>query len=428
MIAVGLFYSLHGPFYLLLFYLWNAYFRPELWVWYDFVSPLRLSFTLGIGLAAAVVLQVRRVRWNLRLLLMVLFFGQCCVSLYEAENPEWSWNYWIEFSKVFLVSCAISVLVTNLQRYRITLLVIAYSIGLEAAKQGWAQMILNPGAQNVNQHPVLGDNNGVGFGMMMIIPVFVALARTANARSERFVHWFFVIGLFYRGISTYSRGAFLSAGVLGAILLWRSQRRLPVLAVVALLSILTVNVMPDQFWERMRSINAPAEDRDQSQQGRLYFWGVAFRMAESNPLKGVGFNGYRPAFARYDPSGGQLYGEDRAVHSAWFGVLAELGYPGFVLFVVLLLSTLMACGRMRRAYKQSQSADAKALAVYATALETSLLVYAVGVTFLNGQYNEMYWHFLGLSLALQTIAVTVSATQERRDVNAAVTARFATVG
>ena len=32
-ILVGVFYSTKGPFYVLLFYLWNAYFMPEAWVW-----------------------------------------------------------------------------------------------------------------------------------------------------------------------------------------------------------------------------------------------------------------------------------------------------------------------------------------------------------------------------------------------------------
>jgi len=32
-----------GPFYALLFYLWNAYFRPQEWVFSDWVFSLRLS-------------------------------------------------------------------------------------------------------------------------------------------------------------------------------------------------------------------------------------------------------------------------------------------------------------------------------------------------------------------------------------------------
>jgi hypothetical protein len=44
-ITVGVFYAAQGPFYALLFYLWNSYFRPEQWVWGGAVSSLNLSVT-----------------------------------------------------------------------------------------------------------------------------------------------------------------------------------------------------------------------------------------------------------------------------------------------------------------------------------------------------------------------------------------------
>ena len=46
-IAIGIRFSFKQPFYALLFYLWNAYFRPEQWVWHSFVASLNLSFTVG---------------------------------------------------------------------------------------------------------------------------------------------------------------------------------------------------------------------------------------------------------------------------------------------------------------------------------------------------------------------------------------------
>ena len=42
----------------------------------------------------------------------------------------------------------------------------------------------------------------------MLVPVLGALARTAKRRPEAFLHWFFLVGVFLRGITTYSRGGF----------------------------------------------------------------------------------------------------------------------------------------------------------------------------------------------------------------------------
>lgn len=413
-VFIGVAASLKGPFFILLFYLWNAHFRPEFWVWApEYIVPLHLSLIVGTVLVFATIPRLARLHFTSRTALLGLFFAQSVLSLAYSEYPAWSWVWWFEFAKVVIITTLIPVLVDDLPKYRLTLLVICYSIGLEAAKQGWAQLVLNPGGQNNNPHPVLGDNNGVGMAMMMLIPFFIAFAHTAKSRLERGVHRFFLAGLFYRGISTYSRGAFLAAGVLGAFTFARSKRKFRAVVGSALVAGLALSVMPDRFWDRMSTITASDEERDASAAGRLHFWEVAKVMADARPLTGVGFNAYRQAYLKYDPSGG-AWGENRAVHSAWFGVLAEMGYPGLALFVAILVGNVFVASRIRRGAKALDGPDGVELGLYAAALQTSLIIFAVGVTFLNGQYNELYWHLIGLSMALEGIERSVRADVTQR--------------
>src|SRR5215510_742064 len=56
-ILIGIRYSLKGPFYALLFYLWIAYFRPEYWLWWDFFSQLNLSLIVGIAVLGGTLLS-----------------------------------------------------------------------------------------------------------------------------------------------------------------------------------------------------------------------------------------------------------------------------------------------------------------------------------------------------------------------------------
>jgi len=49
-------------------------------------------------------------------------------------------------------------------------------------------------------------------------------------------------------------------------------------------------------------------------------------------------------------------------------------------------------------------AEHRDLRIYANALMTSIIVFAVGGTFLSYQYNEMIWHFIGLGIALTFLA------------------------
>ena len=51
----------------------------------------------------------------------------------------------------------------------------------------------------------------------------------------------------------------------------------------------------------------------------------------------------------------------------------------------------------------------------AVALEMSLIVCLVGGSFVIWQYNEMFWHFIGLTLALDNIATQRAAIPEGQD-------------
>ena len=52
------------------------------------------------------------------------------------------------------------------------------------------------------------------------------------------------------------------------------------------------------------------------------------------------------------------------------------------------------------------------LGYYAQALSTSLIVFAAGGTFLPAQYNEMLWHFVGMTIALHAIAIGETASAD----------------
>jgi probable O-glycosylation ligase (exosortase A-associated) len=397
-IAIGAFYSFQGPFYALLFYLWNAYFRPEAWVWTNLVWSLRLSLVIGAFLLLVSVPALRRFRINTLVLLVMLFFGQTAISLVYSPHQALAMPFWIEFAKVIAVTLLISVLVDSEVRLRLTMAVIAYSLGFEAAKQGWAQLVLNPGAVNVNTHVMLGDNNGVALGMMMLIPIFMALSQTTTHRWERIVHRFFIGGVVYRGVSTYSRGGFLAASLVGLVSLWRSEHKIRTIAIVTILVGTIATVMPQRFWDRMQTIVASEDQRDASARGRLYYWGLAVEMANDHPLTGVGLNSFRYSFEDY---AGASSGEgQRAVHSSWFGAMSELGYPGLLIFSAILLTAVRSCYRIRR---EAGARGLGNIAIYAGHLQTSLLVFVVGGSFLHVQYLELLWHFIGLTIALEHI-------------------------
>src|SRR5262249_44007321 len=159
----------------------------------------------------ASLFSMPKLRVSSRVILLGVFFIDSLICTIYSEHPAWSWNSWVMFAKVIIVTYIIVLLTTDRDRFRTVLAVIAISLGFECAKQAYAQLILAPGAQNNNSSPFLGDNNGIALGTMMLVPIIGALAQTATRKWERFGYWFLLVGVFMRGITTYSRGGFLAA-------------------------------------------------------------------------------------------------------------------------------------------------------------------------------------------------------------------------
>ena len=327
-IVVGVYFAFQAPFYALLFYLWNAYFRPEAWVWGDIIANLDLSFIIGTYLVVAVLLARVPLRFDGRILLLVLFFVQSLISALCSQHLALSWGYWVEFSRIILITYLLVLLVDDLRKLRLTLLVIALSLGFEGAKQGWAGMVLHPGSANLNPINFLGDNNGVAVGMLMLVPVFLLLAQTSERRWERFLHYFLLVGVLYRGLSTYSRGAFVASIVLAGVYWLRSPRKLlnlvgGIVVVTPLLLLFSTRLLgTDEYDSRRRRDGRHLHSRTECISGRS-----RCIMGNDNPLVGCGFHAFEACYDRYDFSLGE-YRTERAAHSSWFGVLGEQGYVG----------------------------------------------------------------------------------------------------
>jgi O-antigen ligase len=85
------------------------------------------------------------------------------------------------------------------------------------------------------------------------------------------------------------------------------------------------------------------------------------------------------------------------VHNTFLGALAELGAVGFVLFVGLLASTVLAL--MRTATRARRIGDHLVGGV-ANALVIGLTAWCIGAFFISAETARPIWIVIGLSLAL----------------------------
>jgi hypothetical protein len=190
-----------------------------------------------------------------------------------------------------------------------------------------------------------------------------------------------------------SRGAFL--GVAVSVLLYlmmmlfsryqkKGQRVMAVFIAVAGLSG-AISLTDDQFWERMNTLQNIEEEG--SGAGRMTFWWATFDMMKDHPA-GLGIAGYQEISINYIPPETRGKAEKRAVHSSWFQLLSELGWPGPILFALL---TLTLFKNTRRA-KKKVIADGRSDEYFKIlALEAGFIAYVIAATFIDRFRSEILW-------------------------------------
>lgn len=402
LITVGVYYGLQAPFYALLFYLANAYFRPEQWLWINII-PSNFSLILGVYTVLATLLSRTRFFFNKRMALIGILLVHTLLSgLLSDVSSSHTIPTWIKFFQPIVIAYCIVVLATDFSKLRQIFLILTLFLGLEAAKQGWVHLVSSPGAVNANTIPFLGDNNCVAVGMLMLLPIVVLMAQTTSHKWLRIGFQFMVIGILFRALSTYSRGGFLTCLAVGGTYLLRSRHKFRVLLGMGVILALILPALSDRYWDRMETMTTTEEhEQDSSIKGRLHFWSVAIAMANAHPILGIGFNSYNAAYNHFDFSNGK-YGLNRSVHSSFFGTLGETGYVGAAIYWLVIVSAFRSCHRVRKLVAQRPTL--LALHQSATALETSLVAFLVGGSFVPFQYNEMLWHCIGFIVALEELA------------------------
>ncbi len=408
LMAIGSVYAAQSAFGGLLFYLWLAYFRPESWVWnVGLIQSLNLSLICGVYLVARTPFAGADLQPTFRRSLLLLFLCLTVLSTYMSQYVTFDSPLFQDFIKAIIITYLLSALTDDPKKLRTVLIVIVFSLGFESAKQGWVTLLLAPGRSNDNPVAVLGDNNETAVGLLMITPVLFALANSTTIKWEKRLHQFIGVGILYRAISTYSRGGFLSAGTMVILYVARSKYKLRSLVLAVIVGGALLSVLPDAFWDRMSTVQVTLDESelDSSAASRLHFWQVAMAMAADHPLLGVGHFGFQYAYNFYDFSLG-LYGKYRAVHSSWFGILAELGFPAFFVMLTLIGTSLWSCESVaRRALRGEIPPEFRN---YALAIQSGLAVFCVGGSFLSFQYREIVWHFFGVSIAMQRIADAIA--------------------
>lgn len=214
-------------------------------------------------------------------------------------------------------------------------------------------------------------------------------------------------------IMTRTRNALagLALVTLGCVLaLPRGYRVRGVLAVIAG-TLLAVQLTDPGWWRRMETITRYHVDG--SATARIVYWQAALQMVADHPF-GIGLGNFHHLVMEYVPGLNMI----RGAHNTFLACLAELGWPGLGVFVLLLAVTFRRLGRLRRAARDLPDLvdivlfgrrSRFHLGWHAVALRAGLLGYLGCGLFTTRLYSEDLWLLLGLAMCLSNVSMQIRA-------------------
>ena len=261
----------------------------------------------------------------------------------------------------------------------------------------------------------VGDPSFFAAFQLVVLPVALVLAGAAQALWLRLALYGTVLVILASVLTSLSRGGFIALALVGLIVLVapartlfrsRQQKQALVLLMVAGIGFLfTRPFVRESVVNRVKSVysqDAGNTQRDGS--GRLNLWLAAQTAMRENPVLGMGYGTFRHAstelmyrtpgvdFTYYKP---RPYGAE--AHSLYLGTLAEIGPPGLILFLGMLIST---AAYLRRTARRARAVGADLLARLANAFIFSLLAWALASLFLSTETSRAVWIVVGIALAL----------------------------
>ncbi|MFB2849561.1 O-antigen ligase family protein, partial [Aeromonas veronii] len=206
-------------------------------------------------------------------------------------------------------------------------------------------------------------------------------------------------------IATQSRGGLLGVCAVSGLFAWqrvKSKTLLIALGMVALVVLFAAAGISDRA-----SGGAAESGVDASAMGRIYAWQAAWGMALGHPLVGVGLSNFYYNYFFYSP---HWDGLNHAVHSTWFGVLAETGFVGLALFIGMVTVTLHSCWRCQLAGMPP------AVITAMQGVMASMVGFVISGSFLTQGFTWPIYLELALAVAaikyVQQAATEVKATAE----------------
>lgn len=386
---------------------WLSYMNPHRQTW-GFAYNMPFAMLVAATLMVAMVFSSEKYRlpWSGTLVLWLSFLGWMTLSTFSAIYPDRAMILYDTVIKIQVMTLVTLMVVTTMSRIHALVCVIVGSIGFYSVKGG-VFTLMTGGAFHV-RGPLdsnISENNAMALATLIVLPLMVYLYKTY--RHKRWLHWLLGLSILLSTVSVFgsqSRGALISIAAVAGYFWLKSHSKILTGSGIVLLALLTFSFMPASWHDRMATISNYEED--ESAMGRINAWKYSINIANSRPTGG-GFNSWsEPTYAIYNPESSTT---NIVAHSIYFAVLADHGWPGLIMFLLLIFIAWRQLSRVIAQNKDKGDLPFNPV-LLARMLQVSFIAYLSGGAFLSLSYFDLPWHIIAISILLGRLYTSKAVT------------------
>jgi hypothetical protein len=246
--------------------------------------------------------------------------------------------------------------------------------------------------------PLASNPNDLALLLNIILPLTVGLATIQARPSRRLLLAVIVVLNVGAIVATFSRAGFISLAFSGLLYIWRFRSRLDFrwFAAAALLGILALPLVPGRYYGRLSTIFDKSSDPTGSAQARWTDMAAATGYIVRLPVIGAGIG--MDILALNEVRGPRWH----RVHDVYLEYGMDLGLPGLLLFLLLMLWCFRAVAAVRRG--RPESGVPPDLRWLAEGLAISLATFAVSAVFYPASYEFYFYYLAGLAVGMRATA------------------------
>lgn len=388
-----------------------------MWVWISVMNPHRLSYGFAYSAPFAMVIACvtlvgvlitkdpKKLPITPVIGTLIAFIIWMNITTVFALWPNESFEMLQRVMKTMLMTLVMTMLIKNRKQIDYLIWSLVVSVGYYGVKGG-VFTALTGGNFKVwgPEGSYIEGNNEVALAIITIIPMMYYLMLVSKNKWVRLAMVPAMLSCALAALGSYSRGALLGISAMLFFLWLKSPKKLVPAIVLALLVPVAITFMPQQWTQRMDTIETYKSDA--SAMGRINAWYMAYHLASERPLGG-GFEIYnKESFARWAPDPDDVH----AAHSLYFQAMGEHGFVGLGLYLLLAFLTWRKGSWIIR--KTARLPDYQWARHLATMIQVSMIGFGTGGAFLSLLYYDVPYYLMAAMVVTGVLVQKALAEQE----------------